>query len=517
MKTNDELKAENRAIREMLKTGPEAQLLAIPGVIHVSVGLKATKGDITDQLCIRVYVKEKKNPNEIRASELIPREINGVPTDVNTVGVFEFTTDNTKYRPIKGGIQVTNRYIDVNDAGTGTQLSRGTMGCVAIDKTDNAPVLLSNWHVLTANTAIRGDRIFQPAPTSLPPLSLLDLPYRPPDDTDKIAILRRHEISDKVDGAIAAIDVSSCCNCCGIRYSNEINGLSVSNRPPRNTIVGDENAASGMTVFKVGQSTGRTEGVVVDDNYPSFQITKGGQTYNFVGQIAIQHTDHSRAFSDHGDSGSVVINLDNKIVGLIFAAGQNVPVHGVQQPFVSLANHISDVFAALNIRIEYSQNVVVNSGPLLADQPAAVFEAPIPEAYRALRERLQRNASTAALFAVGERHADEVVRLVNHCRPVMVAWHRCQGPAILATVMSAVRDGHDRVPATIKGVRVYDALEKMRAVLSDHGSPQLKESLRLAAEAGVSLAFRDCTNLNEAFDRLASDEKLIDAFEGVIA
>jgi hypothetical protein len=518
MKTDEQLKAENKAIRDMLAAGAEEQLRAIPGVVHVSVGIKEQAGGITDRLCIRVYVKEKKEKEALSADELIPAEINGIPTDVNVVGEFEFSDDNTRYRPIKGGIQISNRIIVLNDAGTGTQMSRGTLGCIAIDTTDNAPVMLSNWHVLYGSAGRTGDKVYQPTPTSIPPTDLGDLPLRPKDDNDKIGVLRRQEISDKVDGAIAAIDVSSCCHCCGIHFSNEINGLSkVENgqpRPPRNTIVGDEKATGGMTVFKVGKSTGRTEGVVIDDNYPSFSISKDGTNYTFTGQIAIRNVNQNLPFSDHGDSGSVIVNLQNKIVGLLFASGRNIPVKGTTMPFATIANHISDVLSALKIRIPYSPDVKVTAGETLAHVPATVFEAPIPEPYRRLREHLQKEETTARLFALGERHSEEVTYLVNHCRPVTVAWHRSHGPALLATVMGAVRDGHYKLPATVKGVALYELLERMRDALSAHGGPALKETMN-SAQINLKELFDDCDDLNELIEHLAGDHRLASMLEGM--
>lgn len=512
MKTTEQLKAENEAIRSMLAAGAARRLMSIRDVLHVSVGLKEKGGKLGDQLCVRVYVKEKKDREIVPSDELIPAEVNGVPTDVNVVGQFEFSDDNTKYRPIKGGIQISNKIIVLNEAGTDTEMARGTLGCIAIDTTDEAPVILGNWHVLYGSAGRAGDKVYQPPPTSIAPSQLGDLPIRPTDDADKIGVLRRKEISNSVDGAIAAIDVSSCCHCCGIHYSNEISGLSVAGRPPRNTIVGDEKAVSGMKVFKVGKSTGRTEGVVVDDNHPSFDIVKDATTHTFTGQIAIQNIDNTKPFSTHGDSGSVIINLDNKIVGLLFASGINVPVKGVQQPFVTIANHISDVFDALKIRIPYSQDVKVISGETLARVPA-VFEAPIPEPYRALRERLQNNELTAKLFAIGQRHSDEIIYLVNHCRPVTVAWRRAEGPAILATVMGAVRDGHYRLPQTIKGVAPYELLKRMQMVLSQHGSAALKETMNTAA-VDLRDVFDDCNDLNDLLDRLARDQGLAALLQG---
>ena len=505
MKTNEELRAENEAIREMLAKGPEAELLAVPGVVHVSVGLKETNGKVTDQLCIRVYVKNKKDKDEISPGELIPPEINGVPTDVNALPEFEFQDDNGNYRPIRGGSQITNRIIVLNEKGDGRKIHRGTLGCIAIDTTDDAPVILTNWHVIGDPGKV-GDKIYQPAPTDIPLVQLGDLPVRPPDEVNKIGVLRRKEISSTCDGAIATIDVSSCCHCCGIHYTNEIPGLSKNNRPPRNTIVGDEKATSGMVVFKVGQSSGRTEGVVVDDNYPSFDIKKEGTTFTFTNQIAIQNVDTTKPFSVHGDSGSVIINLQNKIVGLLFASGTKVKVKNVEQPFVTIANHISDVFTELKIRIPYSQDVKVIAGEMLADVPTT-FEAPIPEPYRVLRERLERNDITAKLFAIGQRHREEVTYLVNHCRPVTVAWRRAEGPALLATIMGAVRDGHNHLPAAIKGITPAELLERMKAALAQHGSPALKQTMD-DVDVDLKELFASCDNLHDLIERIARDRQV---------
>ena len=512
MKTNEELRAENEAIRAMLASGPADQLLAIPGVVHVSVGLKETAGKVTDQLCIRVYVKNKKDTDELSPAELIPPDINGVPTDVNAMPEFEFQDDNQRYRPIRGGSQVSNRIIVLNDAGTGRQIHRGTLGCLAIDTTDNAPVLLTNWHVIGDPGKI-GDKIYQPAPTSIPLVQLGDLPVRPQDEVDKIGVLRRKEISSTCDGAIAAIDVSSCCHCCGIHYTNEIPGLSKDNRPPRNTITGDEKATSGMVVFKVGQSSGRTEGRVVDDNYPSFDITKDGTTHTFTNQIAIQHVDTTKPFSVHGDSGSVIINLQNKIVGLLFASGKKVKVKNVEQPFVTIANHIGDVFTELKIRIPYSQEVIVIAGQTLTDVPTT-FEAPVPEPYRALRERLEQNDVTAKLFAIGQQHSEEVTYLVNHCRPVTVAWRRAEGPALLATIMGAVRDGHYHLPTSVKGITPLELLERMRVALSQHGSAALKQTMD-AIEVDLKKLFASCDNLHDLIERIARDRQVAAMVESV--
>lgn len=506
MTTDAQFKAEDRALRELLASGVEQKLRALPGVVHVSIGLKeASQRLVTDRLCIRVYVNEKKPLDELLPAHRIPPEFGGVRTDVNVVPSIEFQADNGRYRPIKGGIQISNGWVDVDPPGSLPRVITGTLGCLAIDKTDDDEMFLSARHVLLGNSVGNGDAIYQPAPIWYPNRrAQVPTPHHVTGDADKIGVVRRAVISAKVDAGIARIDVSSCCHCCGTHFSNEIHRLKVGSTPSNSTIVGDEAATAGMTVFKVGAGTLRTEGRVVDVNFPSFTIP-GSTPRTFTGQIAIQQTNTAVQFSDVGDSGAVVINAASKVVGMIFAAGRNAP--GAPAGFVSFANHIADVLSELNIRIPYASEVKVIAGEALMDVPR-IAEAKIPQPYRLLRERLQRHARTALVFDLGRGHADEIMKLINHCRPVTVAWHRVQGPAWLATLMGAVRDGHYKISARVKGVALHEALERLRAVLSKHGSPALRATLERREGYALIDAARDRCDLNEIVERLAAEPAL---------
>jgi hypothetical protein len=503
--TDAQFKAEERALRALLASGVEQDLRALPNVFHVSVGLKeAGRRLVTDRLCIRVYVRDKKPIDELAPGHRIPAEIDGVPTDVNVVPAVEFQADTTRHRPIKGGIQISNGRVNIARPHTPPFVIAGTLGCMAIDNTDRDEVFLTAAHVLTGHSGANNDAIFQPAPIWFPNRDApLPVPHRFTTDSDKVAVVRRTVVSNLVDAGIARIDVSSCCHCCGIHFSNEINGLSVGGTPSRSTIVGDAAANVGMRVFKVGAGTLRTEGRVVDTGYPSFDIHVGSQGFTFVGQMAIQNVNTAVQFSDVGDSGAAVIDEFNRIVGLVFAGAKDAA--GVPAGFVTLANPISDVLSALDIHIPYSPDVKVTAGEPLVDVPR-VAEAKIPAPYRALRERLERRERTALIFGLGRQHADEIMRLVNHCRPVTVAWHRAQGPALLAVLMGAVRDGHYRIPARVKGVALHEALERMREVLSKHGSAALCAAMEHEGDAVIEAA-RDRCDLNEVIERLAADSE----------
>ena len=72
-------------------------------------------------------------------------------------------------------------------------------------------------------------------------------------------------------------------------------------------------------VYKVGRTTGFTEGEVVGINAVApVQYTPG--VANFVNQLVIAPTaDNVGPFSDRGDSGSGILNDDHELVGLLYA------------------------------------------------------------------------------------------------------------------------------------------------------------------------------------------------------
>jgi hypothetical protein len=482
-------------IRDVLDRGPEEHLRAIPGVVHVSIGLKERVGAVTDEHCIRVYVREKRPAGQVGAGELIPPEMDGVPTDVNVAQNYSFTADAARYRPLVGGVQITNRIIDTDAALSGTNIQRGTLGCIATLTADKSPVLLSNWHVLSANGGRVGDRVYQPAPVSIPPTDLADLPLRPKDGDDAIGRIVKTVVNQSVDCGIARLDVSSCCRCCGLDFKNEINGLSVGGHPPTNGIVGQRAAVGGMNVIKVGMKTGRTTGQVVDPNLPSFTIPLAGTNYQFDGQIQIASTG-GVSFGRTGDSGSAIVDQDGYIVGLFFAGNTAAPPNDR-----SVANHIDAVCTALGITINFA--TATHTAGARMSVPSALFVEPgVGEAaYREASGRLSAEPAGRWLLDVAEQHWVELATLVNRSRPVTVAWHRAHGPAFLALAMNELRAGGETLPSSVDGVELGAALERMRAVLAVHGSPALRADLATYGAALVELG-RGCTSLTELLERL---------------
>jgi len=62
-----------------IKAAAEAELLKLPEVTGVDIGHKVVGGRKTDDLAIIVYVAKK---GDVPADQAVPRQIQGVPTDV---------------------------------------------------------------------------------------------------------------------------------------------------------------------------------------------------------------------------------------------------------------------------------------------------------------------------------------------------------------------------------------------------------------------------------------------------
>jgi hypothetical protein len=152
-----------------IKKAAQGRLLAIPGVHAVGIGSKIVGGERTDEPSIMVFVVKKKPASELPAGHLIPREIEGVKTDVYESDVFRhIAEDEEKYRDpalvagcrlMMGGAKgpVVIHHPPQPDTvfpaeGLG---GIGTLGCFA--KTGGAnpkAVAITCWHVLgSANRA----------------------------------------------------------------------------------------------------------------------------------------------------------------------------------------------------------------------------------------------------------------------------------------------------------------------------------------------------------------------------
>ena len=281
----------------------EAKLLSMENVVGVGVSLKTTTGKPTDTRCLTVMVEKKEAKNKLAKECLIPKKIDGVPTDVMEVGKIEALAFDTKVRPVQPGYTIGHYNI-----------TAGTFGCLVRDirrcccklekdcgctpTREECPgdyLILSNNHVLAnSNAASIGDAILQPGP--------FDGGEFP---TDTIATLERYE--EIVFGASGynLIDAALARPTANRNVIAAITGLVV----PTDI----SQAFPFDPVVKVGRTTMVTTGLVLATN-ATINVS-----YGLSGVAQFRHQIVTTAMAAGGDSGSLLMNFDLEAVGLLFA------------------------------------------------------------------------------------------------------------------------------------------------------------------------------------------------------
>ena len=443
-----------------------AELTQIPGVVGVGIGLKEIGGELTDQICFRVYVWEKKAPGEVPAARRVPGQVQGFPTDVLKVynlmpseGFVELQ-DLSEHRPLKGGVAISTKIMSEKHH------EFGTLGWLATKVSDSSNVVLTCAHVLWPDLW-----------NGMAPVVLTDPDKLAQPIYDKTCCCEYHVIGQRIIG-IKNDDV----DCAIGSLTEEKPALTIGNRSTNRTlrVDGTDVAAVGDPVRKIGARSGYTEGTVIDIGGAagSVNLPGGGTTTVRLHQIIVWPDttnvtyidDHFQqpAFMNEGDSGSVLIDDQNKIIGLLFSSDPKT-----QNRTIGIGNHIDRVLQALKdngheIKLAVSPSGGNASG--IATGPSAVPRRP------SLQDLVRESQTLPA--ALYRRHRDEVTHLVEHRRPVTVAWHRHQGPAFAAAVNRSHRDPAYRIPRAINGVSRHALLIAMGRVLGDHGSPALQQDLR---------------------------------------
>ncbi|HWI70874.1 MAG TPA: hypothetical protein VNT55_02895 [Baekduia sp.] len=309
----------------------EDELLARPGVVGVDINEKVSKGKPTGQLAIVVYVEQKQPKSKLKSDELIPAEIDGIPTDVKEEKIELYTAkealldvvglvDATKYTTLHGGISMgpcRSVHLEPPEVDTaGDYIFVGTLGAIVRDRATQAAMALTNFHVACIDNGWAvGNTMAQPARNdggSCP--------------GDVFGTLTRAALSNHVDGAVVAIDPSKVTDC-SIEEIGAVRGQAV--------------AALNSAVRKRGRTTGLTHGTVNSvDATVTIDYGDGLGNHTLRNQVRIApDTTQSAQFSDHGDSGSVVVDAGNNVIALLFGGS----------PSATYANPIQFVLDELSV------------------------------------------------------------------------------------------------------------------------------------------------------------------------
>jgi len=488
-----------------------------------------------------VHVRNKVPVDQLPPDELIPAEIDGVRTDViESDGmvlvaappggiVRDGETDDRTERPVKGGTRLAPAVSSAKG-----QTWEGTLGCL-LWSADNHDVgyALTNQHVIDGPglATVTKDKTEVGQPTSVSSSSCCD---------DIIGVYAAGERTGADDQAVVKLRA-------GAKWQAQIFGIGlVSDK--RDLTPAD--ATARLPVRKRGARTRLTGGVVTDVQGSS------GTATNAILIQANDNTDRKAGealfFDEHGDSGSAVVDDQNRVCGLVFArrstraeitaAGGTppaLPPDGIERP-LGMAWPISDVLArfaagtpALTLEVATATSVnevhVVPGAALVAvpveleaavtaeptaflgsvaagsvrapvGRPWFVAERPAADTLAEVRAALEASVAGRELLALWQRNRVEVTRLLRDDRRVTVAWHRGGGAALFQLLSRMSSRPELALPETVRGVPVADCVDAFAAVLIERGGTALGADVCNALAVLPELAGRTLAEILAALD-----------------
>lgn len=593
LKDNNHIRADPDAFMAAFARARE-KFGRVKGVVGVAHGLKERAGRFSEDSAIIIYVSKKRPEAELPPEQCIPPTFEGYRTDVRVMlpikNVAAACNDSAPHAVITGGIQIKA----ISSHPPPDPIGAGTLGCIVHKRGDTGAdnvYLLTCEHVLLDPVlgTEYGDGVYQPsrlvAPSGETSGTLLgkieqELVWRCHVDSNGRPVLDEPDAGPPnpaetdvdpffdgfyVDCAVVRIDLGSFC--CGsactrndVQYATTIPSLNLLPPPAgidpgsidRITDVRDLRKESppslhGLRVIKNGRSTARSVGKITAAPAPGHNIILDHIVafhYNVI-EIALEADPPAtnpctgtNAFCAGGDSGSIVVDEQNRAIGLIFAAREHPNDAGV---ILSYACFIVPVLDVLGVCIPTttgtshgSSRAIDGSGlaqyggasdlppnddrtlfaahgasgaPRIRKPPPPLV-APATDEQRArmlpLLEALRETAPGRELQDAFSQLSREIAWLVRHSRPVKLAWHRNRGPAFLTCLLNHLKGDAATIPHEIDGVSRVALLERMGKVLWEHGSNPLREAIERHRQ--VLMSFANANTTGECIELLRRAE-----------
>ena len=305
---------QQKAAIRPVKEAVEDKLLSTPGVVGVDIGEKVSGGKPTGEMSIVVYVEAKKKKSALDAKDVVPPVVDGVKTDVQQM-VIELQpamvhleaglqVDATSYTTLHGGISMgpsRSVFLSPPDVpAPGNYVFVGTLGAMVRDRASGATMALTNFHVACVDSGWAvGNRMVQPGRVD-----------GGSPATQEFGALTRAQLTENTDGAVVTVDSAKA-------WDYTVEGIG--------DVAGTAVATTGMAVQKRGRTTEHTFGNVAStDATITIDYGDGIGSRTLRHQIRIStDTAQSARFSDHGDSGSTVLDMNRNVVGLLFAGSSD--------------------------------------------------------------------------------------------------------------------------------------------------------------------------------------------------
>lgn len=320
--------ASDAAEEQMPDQRPRANL------VGMAAGVKWKNGKPTGEPALLFLVTQKIEKGQLASGDMLPAKVADMQTDVMAVGyptagdepAAGAETLTKRVRPAQGGWSVGHFAITAGTIGTGVyEILPGGAVSPPVHGVGVPPqyFILSNNHVLAnTNNATVGDAIWQPGPadggSSSDRIGKLTR-FVPMTLAPQTPVAEHHNL---VDAAIAEVEFHD--------LDRRIYWIGAARGWRRKADV-----TVGTLVKKTGRTTSFTAGRITAVDATIDVGYSGGRTGRFVDQILLTR------MSAGGDSGSLILTLDDVAVGLLFA-GSSV---------ATIANQIENVRALLRVEV----------------------------------------------------------------------------------------------------------------------------------------------------------------------
>ncbi|MEW5960637.1 MAG: trypsin-like serine protease [Chloroflexota bacterium] len=297
-------------------------LIKRQNVVGVGIGYKESEGVVTDELAVTINVVQKMPVAQLADSDRVPRDLDGVKTDVVETGRFlagqvvaPAQTTKDRWRPVvPPGVSIG--HVDV---------TAGTFGCLV--RRGSEVFVLSNNHVLAnVNAGKPGDAIIQPGR------------YDGGAPADKIATLAEFiplDFGGEAPSCSIATGLEKALNWLAETLGSSHRLMAYQTAPGENLVdvalarpldpaqfsadilkigrpKGVRGANLGANVQKTGRTTDHTRGRITQVDVTT-SVDYNGRLATFTDQLM------ASGMSAGGDSGSAILDEDGYIIGLLYA------------------------------------------------------------------------------------------------------------------------------------------------------------------------------------------------------
>jgi hypothetical protein len=338
------MSAQQLAQARQIKETHVSDLLQKRHVVGVGLGYKISEGENTGKLSLVISVARKVPRDALAAQDVVPKALDGMKTDVVETGILRALVEKNQ------GLSPRDRWRPVVPPGVSIghhKITAGTFGCLV--RRGEELFILSNNHVLAnANDCAEWDPVLQPGPADggtaddriarLAQYVPIEFESEPSQCSaaDLAANLlnyvagalgSRHQLEPvKKSAAVNRVDAALAKPLSPNTVSREILGIGAP--------TGLGTGSLGTAVQKSGRTTGYTEGTITQVD-ATVRIDYYGPQALFTGQLV------ASPMSEGGDSGSAILDMERRAVGLLFAGS----------PAVTILNPMDEVLSALEVEL----------------------------------------------------------------------------------------------------------------------------------------------------------------------